>query len=96
MQPEPISLPFTQDAAGCSREGAQYALPTAGSQLERVWQEIQAHGPLSDRQLAERTGYALSVICARRNELVKRGLVQSVGVAMGARGVKNNLWGVAR
>ena len=91
-----FSLPFVADPAGCSREGAEKALPKAGTQLAVIYALIADDGPLSDHQIAERTGYALSVAVARRNELVKRGLVRSVGAAIGSRGVRNNLWSVVR
>jgi hypothetical protein len=40
-------------------------------------------------------GYALSVVCARRNELVKRGLVVDAGTQIGKFGVRNTRWQVA-
>jgi hypothetical protein len=89
-----FSLPYVDDTHGCSKAGAEHALPKAGTQMAMVYQALEV-GPLSDAQLAERLGYALSVVCARRNELVKRGLVVDAGTQIGKFGVRNTRWQVA-
>jgi len=95
MQPDIFSLPFVEDAEGCSRAGAEKALPRAGSQLATVYAALQAQ-PMTDRQLVQVTGLPINVICARRWWLVKGGLVESKGTVAGIYGVANTVWGIAR
>lgn len=90
---EVYSLPFTDDKLGCSREGAEKALPKAGTQMAMVYAALQRQ-PLTDAEIVTWTGFALSVVCARRNELVKRGLVQEAGTRIGKFGVRNTRWQV--
>ena len=46
----------------------------------------------TDRQLKDATGLEINVVCGRRNELVKRGLVTACGETQGSAGVLNTLW----
>ena len=89
------SLPFTADPAGCSRAGAEKALPKAGTQRALVYAAIQEHGPVSDQQLVTWTGLPLATVIPRRWALVQDGLVESVGVQMGPCGVKVNVYAAA-
>jgi hypothetical protein len=87
-----FSLPFVEDELGCSKQGAQVALPAAGSQAERVLAVIRDSLGMTDRQIADATGYAINIVTARRNSLVKAGFVRSGGVVDGGRGVRNTFW----
>lgn len=91
-----FTLPFVDDALGCSRDGAERAFPKAGTQRALVYEAIAAHGPISDHDLAARLGFALSVVCARRHALVKDGFVTDAGCQVGPCGVRNTRWTVAR
>jgi hypothetical protein len=93
MPPEPFTLPFTYDVEGCSRAGAEKAVPKAGSQLSRVYEALQVQ-PMTDRQLVQVTGLPINVVNARRWWLVKGGLVESKGTVDGIYGVQNTVWGV--
>lgn len=91
-QPETYSLPFVKDDYGCSRQGAEHALPAAGSQALKVWTAIRDHGPVTDRELVALTGFPINVICARRWALAKQGRIQAMGVRVGASQVPNTIW----
>jgi predicted transcriptional regulator len=47
----------------------------------KVLEAIELHHPdgVPDKQIAKHTGLPLQSVCGRRNELVKAGLVESVG-----------------
>ena len=82
-------------AAACQREGFEHA-DTATQQ--RVYLALlESAGPLTDWDAAARLGLLRSTINARRNELVKRGLVGAVDkVRNHVTGVTNTRWGVIR
>lgn len=88
------SLPFVQDVEGCSKAGADAALPKAGTQMASIYAAIQAHGPLSDHDIERVVQLPINIVCARRNSLVKQGLVESAGTAPGRFGVINTRWRV--
>ena len=46
----------------------------------------------TDRQIKDATGLEINVVCGRRNELVKLGLVVPCGETPGSAGVLNTLW----
>lgn len=94
MIPNLFSLPFTEDVEGCSRAGAEKALPKAGTQMAMVYAALQA-GPKTDQELVQETGLALNIVNARRWALVKDGLVESAGTIKASTGVNNTRWRIS-
>ena len=76
---EPQSLPFSgasRISRACSKAGASFALPRAGSQAGRVLTELQVQ-PLTMHELVQRTGLPLATICARLGYLRQQRLVEA-------------------
>lgn len=95
LDTDSLSLPFsgnTPISRHCSFEGAQKALPKAGSQAMVVLVAIKDHGPLTDHELVMFTGFPLNVVNARRHELLRKGLIHAAGSIKGSSGVRNTTW----
>jgi hypothetical protein len=90
-----MTLPFS-GSTPLSRHSSYEGARTASERVGRQCLELltaYANGPLTDREAAERVNLPIATICARRNELVKRGLVQAIDLIVGPFGVKNTRWG---
>lgn len=70
----PSGLPLFQSAEETRLE-AFLTFDGKGSQQQRICRALSLHGPLNDREIAERTGIGRHLIPARRGELEKRGFV---------------------
>lgn len=93
-----LSLPFQgiePMARHCSYEGARTASERVGRQCLQLLSAYE-HGPLTDREASAVLNVPVSTICARRNELVKRRLVQAIDIVQGTCGVRNTRWGWAK
>jgi predicted ArsR family transcriptional regulator len=93
----PIGLPFhgvEPIARHCSHQGAVDASERAGRQALALLALYRQHGPLTDREAARRLDVERTTINARRNELVKLGLVTSHGSKRADTGIRNTLWGL--
>lgn len=87
--------PHQADAA--SREAAEAVRHRVGNQQERVFQALQSlpFRAGTDDDIARITGLPRSSICARRNELVKKGLVRKTNTRKRTQhGGSANVWTV--
>ena len=90
------TLPFegtTARSRHASWTGAKAAEPRAGSQALRVLVALKAQ-PMTDHELSHALGLPLATICARRNALVKMGLVIAFALVEGPYRAKNTQWSV--
>lgn len=96
MQPDLFDMPSApfQRSSPTSKAGAVQVQPKVGTQLASVLETIRDHGPVSDWDIVGYTGYALSVVNARRRSLVLDGFVRQVGTVIGPRKVLNAIWKV--
>jgi len=96
---EPLSLPFsgaTVLSRHCSAQGAISAKERCGRQALALLALYRARGPLSDAQAAEAMGIERTSVNARRNSLVKLGLVVAVDAVKNPQtGINNTRWGLA-
>lgn len=91
------ALPFsgsTPLAAHCSWLGAEDAKARSGKQTAALLGLYEQHGPLTDAEAARRLGVERTTVNARRNELVRRGLVVAVDTVKAATGIRNTRWGL--
>ncbi len=51
-------------------------LPREGTATYRVWEEVAAHGPLSSKEIAERTGIRHLTVSSVAQNLIDRGLLE--------------------
>jgi hypothetical protein len=75
-----------------SYRGAESAAPRAGSQVWRLWMLYQTCGPQTDHEAAQALGLPLATICARRNSLVSKGLVEAGELVPGPYRTVNTRW----
>lgn len=81
------------NGTSASRDGARHALPRAGSQCDLIFNLLREEPfGLTDHQIADRLGFPLSVVNARRNQLMRSGLVISLGVERGPAGALRTVW----
>ncbi len=66
----------SQDTSVSAFMGVQHVL---GARQKAVY-EVLEKGRMTDKQIAERLGWAINEITPRRGELVKMGLVRKAGV----------------
>jgi len=93
---ETFSLPFSGSVTlsrHCSHQGAVGASERVGRQCLALLTAYRERGPLTDAAAAQMLGVERTTICARRNELKRRGLVQAVDTVKGDYGVNNVRWG---
>lgn len=76
----PIAPSAVPLARHCSSMGARHAQERFARQALALLTLYRQRGPLTDKEAAQALGVERSTINARRNELVKRGLVTAVGV----------------
>ena len=74
LLPDPRA-PYRRESPA-SRDGALAVEPKLNDQLRRCLREYRCHEDLTDREMAYLTGYEISVVNARRDQLMKRGLVE--------------------
>lgn len=92
----PLRLPFSGSevlSVECSRAGAESAKERASRQALTLMAEY-AKGRLTDHEMHERTGLAISVICARRGELRRLQLIKGWEKVPGPFGNPNTKWGL--
>lgn len=95
VETDDLRLPFsgvTPTSRHTSAQGAIAATERIGRQALALLTAYRTHGPLTDAEAADVLGVERTTICARRNELVKRRLVEPVDVVKGRRGVNNVRW----
>jgi len=70
-----------RDGPDTERDAAARIAPRSGTQRAVVYSVLAAAGAagLTDWQIVNRTGFLRSAVCARRNELVRDGLVIDSG-----------------
>jgi predicted ArsR family transcriptional regulator len=99
LDAEPLSLPFqgsTLLSRHCSAEGAKSAAERCGRQAVALLALYRSHGPLTDAQAADAMGIERTSINARRNALVKLGLVEAYDTVKNDRsGISNTRWQLA-
>lgn len=77
--------------------GAQSAAERIGRQALALLTAYQDRGPLTDVEAAAVLNVERSTINARRNELVRRGLVAAIGATANVRtGIRNVTWGLSQ
>jgi hypothetical protein len=79
-----------------SYRGAESAAPRAGSQSGRLLRLYRECGPQTDHEAATALGLPLATICARRNSLVSKGLVEAGELVPGPYQTPNTRWQVTR
>jgi hypothetical protein len=92
-------LPFsgsTPRSRHASYRGAESAAPRAGSQSWRLWRLYVERGPQTDHEAAAALNLPLATICARRNSLVSKGLVEAGELVPGPYRTVNTRWQVTR
>jgi len=94
---ETFSMPFS-GAENLSRhtsyQGALSASERVGRQCLELLTAYRRLGPLTDAAAAHVLGVERTTICARRNELKRRGFVQAIDTVKGDYGVSNTRWGL--
>jgi len=99
LDAEPLSLPFqgsTPMSLHCSAEGAKSAAERCGRQALALLALYRARGPLTDADAADAMGIERTSINARRNALVRLGLVEAYDTIKNARsGISNVRWQLA-
>ncbi len=95
---ESFSLPFSGSIAvsrHCSAQGAIQASERVGRQAVQLLTLYANRGPLTDADAAILMGVERTTVNARRNELVRRQLVQAVDTVKNQRSqVRNVRWGL--
>lgn len=87
----------TSDAVKNRRAGHAQAAALAKSQQHWVLSCYQDYGPMTDAEVRDALGWERSTVNARRNELMKAGLVQEVGSKKNLQtGVQNTLYGLVQ
>ncbi len=97
LEATPIALPFSGSvplSRHCSHQGALHASERCGRQAVALLSLYRADGPLTDVQAAKGLSVERTTICARRNELVRLGLVRAVDSIKGEHGISNTRWGL--
>ncbi len=98
IEAKPISLPFQgiePMARHCGYQGARHAAERVGRQCLALLALYRGHGPLTDARAAFLLRLERTTINARRNELVKLGLVRAVDTEKNdTTGIRNVRWGL--
>lgn len=91
----PIAPALDPVARHCSSMGALSASERIGRQCLALLTLYRQHGPFTDAEAAARLRVERTTICARRHELIARGLVQRVGTRKHATTlISNTTWGL--
>jgi hypothetical protein len=90
----PVAPSASRLAKHASWTGAVSASERVGRQALALLTLYRQVGPLTDRAAAEQLGLERSSICARRNELIRRGLVQAIDLVKTDRRTRNTRWGL--
>lgn len=96
---EPLTLPFSGACVlsrHCSHQGAKSAAERCGRQALAILALYKARGPLTDAEVAQLLNIERTSVNARRNALVKLGLVQACDTVKNtATGISNTRWQLA-
>lgn len=92
----PIAPSSSPLARHCSQQGAQSAQERIGRQCLALITLYRQRGPQTDVEAATALGIERTSICARRNELRRRGLVEAVATKRNEEtGISNTTWGLS-
>lgn len=89
IEPEPPA----QKHSDTSKAAAHKIKGEARSFRQQVLDALRKHGPMTDTQIAERTGINENTSRPRRIELCRNGQVKAVGKFENANGNQATLWG---